>query len=162
MKKALATAAALLAMAVPTPTLAHTFKQINEFVDLIEQTGTDVVYTNCKEDFNKPDVYGFYIFDAETKVDHLILCKDHIDARDPAAIWETLAHEVTHVMQACHGGPVLKDEAIDRVLARMPEDDLEVLQQYPDEKLRIEVEAFNMENEDPALVVELFKRYCFE
>ena len=164
MKNILAATATLLALAVPTPALADSYKQINEFVNLIEKTGTDVVSADCKKDFQVENAHGFYLFDKEEEIDHLVICKDTVAQDDPEAIWETLAHEATHVMQHCLGGPIINDSHVPRMLRNLKAvapHYYEILQEYDSDKKRIEIEAFDMELQDPQEVVNTFKYFCF-
>ena len=83
---------------------------------------------------------------------------------DPDAVWEVLVHEATHVMQACYGGPVMKDSYVPRVLRELQETAphyYATLQQYRGDHKRIELEAFWMELRTPQVAADWMLTYCY-
>ena len=151
---------------IPRPAFAATWADIDKLTALIKETGTSIVNVNCKKEIDLEGVKGVYLFDKEDKLDHLLYCKENIDLGDSDEIWEVLSHEGTHIMQACHGGPIVKDEYIPRTMRNLksfaPHYYKLVSEDYSSEDQRLELEAFDMELAEPARVIELFRYYCFE
>ena len=102
---------ALIASAVALPSLAASQADINRLTYLIEETGTTVDYIECDEGIN-----GYYYFNKEQNIDKLAICTTGTDIKDLNDHWETLAHEATHVMQACQGGTIITDTRHPRII----------------------------------------------
>ena len=76
-----------------------------------------------------------------------------------------LAYGNLDPMQACMGGPVLKDTYVPRVLRELQETAphyYQTLQQYRGDHKRYELEAFWMELRAPDDVHQFLDRSCFE
>ena len=151
----------LAGLAITAPVNATSWTDINTLTDLIKQTGTTVEARVC----NREGLQGYYHFDPDQDIDLLVVCKDNVDMSDSDAVWEVVSHEATHVMQACMGGPVLKDSYVPRVLRELQETAphyYQTLQQYRGDHKRVELEAFWMELRAPDVVHEFLDRSCFE
>ena len=147
-------------LAFAAPVSAASWNDINRLKDLISNTGTTVDFIKC----GVVKYYGYYHFDAEKKIDNLVICKNTVDFNDPDAVWETLAHEATHTMQACIGGPIIKDSRVPRVLRELQEltpHYYRLLQSYDGSHKRSELEAFWMELRTPEFVVDMFVQHCY-
>ena len=152
--------ALIAGIAIAAPASATSWQDINALERLVEGTGTTVDAIECEI----KDVYGYYRFDKSEGVDELVICKNTVDMNDPDAVWETLAHEATHTMQTCNGGPVLADKYTPRVLRELQETAphyYRLLQRYRGDHKRIEMEAFWMELRAPSQVIGLFQKTCY-
>ena len=153
--------ATLAGLAIAAPASASSWADIKELEDLVTGTGTQIQKINCTE----PLAQGFYQFDKANSIDRLVYCKNNVDMTDPDAVWEVLVHEATHVMQTCHGGPVIKDTYVPRVLRELQETAphyYATLQQYRGAHKRIELEAFWMELRTPSVPMDWMVTYCYQ
>ena len=152
---------ALIASAVALPSLAASQADINRLTALIEETGTTVAHEKCLEGIN-----GYYHFDSEKKIDKLAICTTGTDMQDVHSYWETLAHEATHVMQACVGGPMMKSTWHPRLVRELKSDAphyWKILDSsYSSDDRLLEIEAFWMELQTPSDVLTAFTMSCFE
>ena len=89
----------LAGLAIAAPVNATSWTDVNTLTDLVKQTGTTVEARDC----NREGLQGYYHFDPDQDIDLLVVCKDNVDMSDSDAVWEVVAHEATHVMQACMG-----------------------------------------------------------
>ena len=150
----------LAGLAISAPVNATSWTDVNTLTDLVKQTGTTVEARACQRE----GMQGFYQYDQEAGIDLLVVCSNVVDMSDSDAVWEVVSHEATHVMQACIGGPVLKDTYIPRVLRELQETAphyYQTLQQYRGDHKRYELEAFWMELRAPNVVHEFLDRSCF-
>jgi len=151
----------LLAIGISAPAQAATERDIGVLANLIEETGTKIVGKTCRD-----GQAGFYEFDADKKLDQLVICNNNVSADDNDALWEVLAHEATHVMQACLGNTVLKEEFHPRMWreidSKAPHYSKILNSSYSSGTSINEAEAFWMELQHPDLVTELFKLSCFK
>ena len=86
---------------------ADSQKDIELLIGYVEQTGTKVQ----KSDKCGSSVMGFYQAPTQDGTgDRLVFCSNNIDFNDNSAVWEVLAHESAHVMQACNRGLLWKAE----------------------------------------------------
>lgn len=158
-------AAALLALLLAPPVNAASWSDVKTMIQLVEGTGTKVVEMDCNKDLDRPDVAGLYLLDKQQNIDHLVFCTNTIDTSDVDAVWEVLSHEGTHVMQACIGGPIINDSYLPRVLRNMqtlaPHYYTIVTQSYNSDSQRLELEAFDMELQEPQLVMDTFNQICY-
>ena len=151
----------LAGLTLAMPASATSWTDVNQLLGLVEQTGTTVSVRDCE----RQGVMGFYRFDKANNIDLLAICKNAVDISDPDAVWEVAAHEATHVVQACYGGPVIKDSMVPRVLRELQETAphyYATLQGYRGDHKRVELEAFWMELRTPAIVMDWVKTYCFK
>jgi hypothetical protein len=119
---------------------------------LLASHGLEVVQRDC----DRHGLQGLYHRPSAT----IVVCRVH---RTPAAVWNTLAHEATHHMQACRGGPITRPahhRAMARALGRHAPDDLRSLRLYPAREQVIELEARYTAQLPPDQVIQLFRRYC--
>ena len=141
---------------------ADTNKDIQDFIGLIKQTGTKVQ----KSDKCPGDTYGFYQQPQKDGTgDRLVFCTNNIDLEDTSAVWEVLAHEGAHVMQACNGGLLWKDEYHPRILRNLKERAphyAKILDQYRGRDKMYELEAFDMELKTAEKVKRYFLAFCKE
>ena len=144
------------------PAFADSTKDINAFISLIKQTGTKVQKTdNCPA-----NTYGFYQPpQKDGSGDRLVFCSNRIDFEDTSAVWEVLAHEGAHVMQACNGGLLWKEEYHPRMLRKLKEQAphyAKILTQYRGKDKMYELEAFDMELSTAQQVIGYFKEFCIK
>ena len=152
--------ATLAGLAIATPASATSWSDVNELQDLVTGTGTKIQKLDCPA-----GKMGFYQFDKANNIDRLVYCKNNVDMADPDAVWEVLVHEATHVMQACYGGPVMKDTFVPRVLRELQETAphyYATIQQYRGAHKRIEIEAFWMELRTPQVAADWMLTYCYQ
>ena len=149
---------AVAALAITTPINAATWDEINHLATLVRGTSTEVSIENCPENLN-----GYYHYAPGQGIDKIGICKNNIDMENPDEVWDVLAHEATHVMQACHGGPVVKNEYVQQIQKELYENDphdFTILHHYPKADKRKELEAFWMETNEPRVVLSWFKTFC--
>ena len=134
-------------------------KDIELLITYIRKTGTKVQKTTCDS-----STMGFYQAPTEDGTgDRLVFCSNNIDFDDVSAVWEVLAHEGAHVMQACNRGLLWKDEYHPRMLRRLQEQAphyAQILNQYRGRDKMMELEAFDMELKPASNVISLFLKYC--
>jgi hypothetical protein len=114
--------------------------------------GTRVVQSDCRQ----PGLQGLYHNSSDT----IVICRVH---RDPQAVWNTLAHEATHRMQACAGGSITKPshhQSMARALASHAPEEWRSLRIYPSDQQLSELEARYTARLPPETVARLFRRYC--
>jgi len=142
------------------PVKADSANDVNDLIELIRSSGTKVV--KSKECDGK--YLGYYQSPTKDgKGDVLVICSNNIDMKDMSALWETVAHESTHVMQACHGGMLWKSEYHPRMLRNLKEQSphyAEILNEYRGAEKMSELEAFDMELKSSSEVKQLFQEFC--
>jgi len=151
--------ALVLVVLVPRSALATSMEDIRQLENLIHAGGTEtVVSLDCPANHA-----GFYENDGR-RLNRLVICRRNVDFTDLDAVWEVLAHEATHVMQACSGGSALADEQMPRTyreLQTMAPHYAKLLNAaYRSSDQRLEAEAFWMELQTPEKVLELFRSSC--
>ena len=132
---------------------AGSWQAIDSLRDQLEARGVRVVQDDCRR---LPNMLGLY----HPPSDRIVICRAH---GDPAAVWDTLAHEATHRMQACRGGSITRPElqpAMARTLARTHPEELVSLGAYPPGQRLAELEARYTAKLEPAQVLQLLQRYC--
>ncbi|MFZ4566093.1 MAG: hypothetical protein ACOYMY_06480 [Prochlorococcaceae cyanobacterium] len=132
---------------------AGSWQAIDSLRDQLEARGVRVVQDDCRR---LPNTLGLY----HPPSDRIVICRAH---GDPAAVWDTLAHEATHRMQACRGGSITRPElqpAMARTLARTHPEELASLGAYPPRQRLAELEARYTAKLEPAQVLQLLQRYC--
>jgi len=98
--------------------------------------------------------------------DVLVLCKDQVDVTDVHAVWEVLAHEATHIMQACTpgGDTAFRNEdhpaMIDDIKRIAPDDIDLIVNAYEKHEWKGELEAFWMMRQDPTTVIDYLRQIC--
>ncbi|MFN5117239.1 MAG: hypothetical protein ACK55H_01990 [Cyanobacteriota bacterium] len=142
-----------------SPVAASTLEDLRQLENLINATGTQtVVSMDCP-----PDHAGYYENDGQT-VDRLVICQKMVDLADVEAVWEVMAHESTHIMQACRGSHVIEDAQMPRTVRQLqafaPHYAKLIGESYPTDEQRFETEAFWMELQPPARVIGLFRLHC--
>ena len=144
---------------VPT-SYADSQKDIELLIDYVEQTGTKVQKSNNCDS----SVMGFYQAPTQDGTgDRLVFCSNNINFNDNSIVWEVLAHESAHVMQACNRGLLWKAEYHPRILRGLKEQAphyAQILNQYRGRDKMIELEAFDMELKPASEVINLFVRFC--
>jgi hypothetical protein len=128
------------------------WQAIDRLRTLLGQSGVQVVQRNC----NQRGLQGLYHQSSDT----IVICQSH---RDPAAVWNTLAHEATHRMQACRGGPITDTRyhrSMASAIASQDPNDLQSLRLYPASEQLSELEARYTARLTPEQVIQLFQRYC--
>ena len=147
-----------LCASLPVSAMAGTWKDINQLSVLVQATGTEIVHSECEE-----SAYGYYQYDSENRIDRMTLCTNRLDMDDRNAVWETLAHESTHVAQACLDDTVFKAEYTPRIFRAIrteaPHYD-RILENYASGDRLVEAEAFYMELRPPIEVKKMIIEAC--
>ncbi len=158
MKKLIALVAAV-ATVLPMPALAGSWKDISELSRLVRATGTEIVSKECSQ-----SIFGSYHYDDKRNIDRLTICTNRVDMEDSDAVWETLAHEATHVAQACIGNNVYTDAYLPRVFralrAEAPHYVTLLDNSYDNSDRIVEAEAFYMELQEPDKVKRMMVKVC--
>ena len=152
--------AVIAGLAIAVPASATSWADVNRLEALVANTGTDVSAKDCGD----RKAYGYYHFNKAQDIDQLVVCSNTTDMSDPDEVWEVLAHEATHTMQACVGGPVIPDKYVPRVLRELQEvapHYYRILNEYNGDQKRIELEAFWMELRSPKQVYTFFESACY-
>ena len=143
----------------PAPARANTLVAIHRLEQLINATGTE---TQVRDDC-RPNHAGYYERD-DRGIDRLVVCRNNVDIGDVEAVWEVMAHEGTHVMQACAGGNALQDTQMPRTLRELrslaPHYAKLISEGYHPRDQRLEAEAFWMELQPADVVIALFESNC--
>lgn len=154
--------AAVAGLAITMPASATSWADVETLVNLVKGTGTTVSAQEC----NREGVMGFYQYSQTQGIDRMVICTNSVDMDDADAVWEVVAHEATHTMQACFGGPILKDSYVPRILRELQETAPHyyqtLMQSYQGSHKRIELEAFWMELRSPEDVFHFFNKYCYK
>ena len=142
-----------LAQAVTTPgRRPPSWADIDNLRSLLTAHGAKVLQQDC----NQRGLQGLY----HDRSDTIVICRVH---RDPQAVWNTLAHEATHRMQACAGGSITDSRqhaAMARALATYEPQEWRSIALYPREQQLSELEARYTARLAPDQVPRLFRRYC--
>jgi hypothetical protein len=111
----------------------------------------------------RPNHAGYYERD-DRGINRLVVCRNDVDMGDVEAVWEVMAHEGTHVMQACTGGNALQDTQMPRTLRELrnlaPHYAKLISEGYHPSDQRLEAEAFWMELQPAEVVIALFESNC--
>ena len=139
---------------------ADSWRDVEDLIELVKASGTKVQKTaDCDG-----NTLGFYQTPREDGTgDRLVFCTNNLDMEDVSAVWEVLSHESAHVMQACNGGLIWKDEFHPRKLRNLKNvapHYYQILQEYRGGDRMIELEAFDMELKTASEVKELFFDVC--
>ncbi|MEB3183435.1 MAG: hypothetical protein VKN15_03485 [Cyanobacteriota bacterium] len=154
---------AALALALPLlmagTAAAASLEDISTLERLVNAAGVvTLVADDCP-----PRHAGFYERDAAGR-HRLVLCRNGVDLGDVEAVWEVMAHEATHIMQACRGGSVIADDSMPRTIRELrtmaPHYAKLIDRSYAPADQRLEAEAFWMELQTPGQVISLFRRLC--
>ena len=139
-------------MVSPVARRPPSWADIDNLRALLMAHGTRVVQQDC----NQRGLQGLYHDGSDT----IVICRVH---RDPQAVWNTLAHEATHRMQACAGGAITDPRqhgAMARALATYQPEEWRSIAIYPREQQISELEARYTARLPPEQVPRLFRRYC--
>ena len=134
------------------PVRAASWEAIDVLRDRLTRAGVRVVQRDCSQ----RGLQGLYHPSSDT----LVVCRSH---RSPAQVWDTLAHEATHRMQRCAGGPISHSKhhrAMYSALARSHPAEVRSLRVYPRRQQLSELEARYTAKLPPQDVLKLFDRYC--
>lgn len=141
------------------PAGASTLDDIRQLENLINASGTETIVSGTCP----PNHAGYYENDGRS-IDRLVVCRRNVDLGDLEAVWEVMAHEATHIMQSCTGTTAIADEQMPRTYSDLqtiaPHYAKLISSQYRRSEQRLEAEAFWMELQSPALVMEQFQRNC--
>ena len=139
---------------------ADSWKDIEDLIEMVKSTGTKVQKTGECEG----NTLGYYQPPRKDgSGDRLVFCTNNLDMEDVSALWEVLSHESAHVMQACNGGLIWKEEYHPRMLRNLKNvapHYYQILQQYRGGDRMIELEAFDMELRTASEVKKLFLGVC--
>jgi hypothetical protein len=150
--------ASLTAISLMEPGMAATFRpqaswqEIDALRGLLVASGSNVVQRDC----NQQGLQGLYHQPSRT----IVICRVH---NDRSAVWNTLAHEATHRMQACAGGTITHAEhhgAMANALATYDPLEWRSLKAYPAREQLGELEARYTAHLPPTQVLKLFRRFC--
>ena len=138
---------------------ASSLEDIRQLEDLINTAGV----TTAVSDRCPPSHAGYY--ETENGGRHwLVLCRNVVNLADVEAVWEVMAHESTHIMQACTGSTAIADEYMPRTFRELrtmaPHYAKLIDRDYPSVDQRLEAEAFWMELQPPQTVISLFRSLC--
>ena len=153
--------AAIAGLALAAPVNAASWNDIETLVELVKGTGTTVQARSCQ----RPGIQGFYHFNQEEGIDLMVVCTNTVDMEDADAVWEVVAHESVHVMQACNGGPVIRDTYLPRVIRELQTFTphyWSLIQTYPDAHKRAEIEAFWMETRPVEVPIQWIQDFCYQ
>ena len=139
---------------------ADSWKDVEDLIELVKSSGTKVQKTGDCDG----QTMGFYQPPRKDgSGDRLVFCTNNINMEDVSAVWEVLSHESAHVMQACQGGLIWKEEFHPRMLRNLKNvapHYYQILQQYRGGDKMIELEAFDMELKTASEVKNLFLGVC--
>lgn len=142
------------------PAKADSWKDVEDLIEMVKSTGTKVQKTSDCDG----QTMGYYQPPRKDgSGDRLVFCINNLDIEDVSAVWEVLSHESAHVMQACQGGLIWKDEFHPRMIRNLKNvapHYYQILQQYRGKDRMIELEAFDMELKTASEVKELFLDVC--
>lgn len=134
-----------------------------QLISTISQAGTDVVFNKCSD--KKGEIYGHYEYELDDKdnfvKDILTVCTSWTDMSNADRLWETLAHEATHVAQACDGvgvSGVNAKELRREISGRYDIDKLKA--RYEPEDHEYEFEAYYMETAPKDEVIQMVADAC--
>jgi hypothetical protein len=137
---------------VTAPVHAQTWAAVDALRTKLTSHGVKVIQKNC----STRGLQGAY----HPKNDILIVCRTH---RNAAQVWNTLAHEATHRMQACAGGSITlpsQHRMMSRVLRRETPQEWKSIRAYPRGQHLAELEARYTAKLPANDVMKLFDRYC--
>ena len=141
-----------IALLLSAPLKAQTWKAIDALRNKLTSSGVKVVQRDCA----RRGLQGSY----HPKSDTLTVCRNH---RNAAQVWNTLAHEATHRMQACSGGSITQPQhhsMMSRVLRREARQEWRSIMAYPRSQHLAELEARYTARLPAHDVLKLFDRYC--
>ena len=145
---------ALVAPLVPGSAQAETWDRVGSYAALIRRAGT---HTLVAKDCPSALLGAFH-----APRNALLICANNIED-DPRQVWVVLAHESAHVMQHCHGGPLLADHQVGNALARIESQSQTTFQElrlYHQSQRRDEIEARLVQGMPPDEVEALFRSFC--
>lgn len=157
----------LSALAIAAPARADSLPEIKALMELVEATGTKVSANTNSFDKNCIGKAGYYSY-KEGIEDVLVVCVDQTGGlSNYNGIWESLAHETTHVMHACRGyNPIFKPKyhaaMLRQLRALTPDYARLVTEEYLSEHALLELEAFWMELQPPSDVRKYLRNACFK
>ena len=147
---------ALVAPLVPGLVRAETWDRVGSYAALIRRAGT---HTLVAKDCPSALLGAFH-----APRNALLICANNIED-DPRQVWVVLAHESAHVMQQCHGGPLIPDHQVGNALARIEAQSRTTFQElrlYHQSQRRDEIEARLVQGMPPDEVEALFRSFCAE
>ena len=134
---------------------ADSVVDVQGLLQALQSAGTEIAAGNC----NQKGLYGFY----RPKDDQMVICVNNFVQKDPGYLWDVLAHESTHKMQACIGGHIMPSTHVGRMMRELRATNPETLNDlaaYPSAQFRLELEARWMELQAPQDVITLLKAAC--
>lgn len=134
------------------PAHATSWEAIDALRGRLTRAGVRVVQQDC----SRRGLQGLY----HPRSDTLVVCRSH---QTPAQVWDTLAHEATHRMQTCAGGPITDQRhhrSMAAALMRNHPSEFRSMRAYPRNQQLSELEARYTAKLPPQQVLRLFDRYC--
>ena len=154
----------LAAASIALPVSAGSFSDSKALLEMIEATGTKVSVNTNQFDNVCTDKAGYYQYKKDV-IDVLVICQDQVNINDPDELWEVVAHESTHVAQACLGSNIFEETYLPRIFralsTKAPHYSKMVDSQYSAEDAIYEAEAFWMELQSPKTVMKVVHQACF-
>ena len=134
---------------------------------LIRETGTKIIERNdCEK-----GMQGYYSFEnirGKGRVDEIVICKNNYLLGNPTAeeYWRLLAHESTHMMQACVGSKLYGSYQLRDMSYELLEKDRSsyetIHKAYNSSNEDFEIEARWMELQPKQFVIDTLKKYCIK
>ena len=134
------------------PAHATSWEAIDALRGRLTRAGVRVVQQDC----SRRGLQGLY----HPRSDTLVVCRSH---QTPSQVWDTLAHEDTHRMQTCAGGPITDQRhhrSMAAALMRNHPSEFRSMRAYPRNQQLAELEARYTAKLPPQQVLRLFDRYC--
>lgn len=134
------------------PAHATSWEAIDALRGRLTRAGVRVVQQDC----SRRGLQGLY----HPRSDTLVVCRSH---QTPSQVWDTLAHEATHRMQTCAGGPITDQRhhrSMAAALMRNHPSEFRSMRAYPRNQQLAELEARYTAKLPPQQVLRLFDRYC--
>ncbi len=131
---------------------------------LIKNVGTKIVE---REDCEK-GVQGYYLWDKAKNIDEIVVCNNNYFGNKPTSneYWSLLAHEATHVMQACLGTKIYGSYQIkDMSYELMDKDEVSyrtIHGAYVQREEDYEIEARWMSLQPKRFVIDELRKHCME
>jgi len=143
--------AAILSMSpVAKANVVEDYIYSNPVLEAVHNSGTTIKFTSDRCETGK--IYGSY----NSTTDTMVLClKNHPNL---AELGDTIRHETIHIIQMCHGGPIL---GIKKLTEFAKPTDWSFIAQYPTSVHHIELEAnIGARTLTDAQVVSNFMKAC--
>ena len=106
---------------------------------------------------------GYYEYSRSRRIDRVVICSNNF-SKVTDDYWRLLAHEATHIMQACLGTTINDPDRLKEMrqeLRKLDEDSYRTIHgSYPESKAGREIEARWMETRPRKEVMQKLEKYC--